>query len=116
VLSAAFDIDGTLARSPFNPANIAGMPPNPVTIRTLRMLRRAGMKIIIVTARPERFRADTVAWLRSQAIVYDDLRMRPRGDNRPDELLRAEQVKGAAILFDDKPTNCARVNVPCVLV
>lgn len=80
------------------------------------MLRAAGMKIILVTARPERFKADTVAWLRGQAIVYDDLRMRRTGDNRDDPELRAEQVAGASILFDDKPTNCEAVPIPCVRV
>ena len=74
------------------------------------------MKIMIVTARPERYRAETEAWLRRHAIVHDILRMRKRGDNRPDSALRAEQSSGASVLFDDKPDNCSRVSAPCVLV
>lgn len=113
---AAFDIDGTLTRSSFDQANILGIKPNPVTIRTLRMLRKAGIKIMIVTARPERYRPETQAWLRRHAILYDVLRMRKAGDDRPDADLRAEQASGASILFDDKPDNCRRSGVPCVLV
>lgn len=80
------------------------------------MLRKAGMKIMIVTARPERFRKETEDWLRLHAIVYDVLRMRRNGDNRPDPELRREQVAGAVVLFDDKPDNCKRCGLPCVLV
>lgn len=71
---------------------------------------------MVVTARPERYRAETEAWLRRHAIIHDVLLMRKEGDNRPDSTLRAEQSSGANILFDDKPDNCRRVSVPCVLV
>lgn len=74
------------------------------------------MKIMVVTARPERYRSDTVAWLRANAVVYDRLVMRREGDNRPDPALRAEQVEGATLLFDDKAGNCARSPVRCVRV
>lgn len=112
----AFDVDGTLSLGPFDPSRLREAKPNPAMIRTLRILRRAGTKIMVVTARPERYRSDTVAWLRSNAIVYDHLVMRREGDNRPDPALRAEQVGGATLLFDDKPENCARAGIPCVRV
>lgn len=112
----AFDIDGTLTASAFDPERLKDAEPNPIAIRTLRMLRRAGMKIMIVTARPERYKADTVSWLRANAIIYDQLLMRQSGDNRPDPILRAEQTKGSVLLFDDKQSNCARSPIPCVRV
>lgn len=115
-MAVAFDIDGTLAESPFDPKRIRDMRPRSGTIRTLRGLSRAGIKIIIVTARPENFRADTEWWLRRHAIPYHTLRMRGQGDNRPDPALRAEQAVDASVLFDDKPDNCARFEGKCVKV
>lgn len=112
----AFDIDGTLTKSPFDPNRLRLAEPNRPLIRTLRMLRRAGTKIIVVTARPEQYKADTIAWLRGQAIPYDRLVMRRAGDNRDDPALRAEQVRGSVLLFDDKEENCARAGIPCVRV
>jgi hypothetical protein len=112
----AFDIDGTLAQAPFLPNNVRQMAPRPEMIRLLRTLSRAGIQIMVVTARPERYRADTEWWLRRQAIPYHTLRMRSGGDNRPDPALRAEQVADATVLFDDKPENCAQVASRCVRV
>jgi len=112
----AFDIDGTLAQAPFLPNNVRQMAPKPEMIRLLRTLSRAGIQIMIVTARPERYRADTEWWLRRQAIPYRILRMRRGGDNRPDPALRAEQVADTTILFDDKPENCLKVKAKCINV
>lgn len=112
----AFDIDGTLAEGPFEPGNVRGMRPRSGTIRTLRGLSKAGIKIIVVTARPEAYRLDTEWWLRRHAIPYHTLRMRGQGDNRSDPALRAEQASEALVLFDDKPENCARFAGRCVKV
>lgn len=112
----AFDIDGTLAETPFDPGNVRGMRPRSGTIRTLRGLSRAGMKIIVVTARPEAYRLDTEWWLRRHAIPYHTLRMRGQEDNRPDPELRAEQASEALVLFDDKPDNCSAFGGRCIRV
>lgn len=116
MLAVAFDIDGTLTSSPFDPNRLRSAKPNLKLIRTLKMLRRAGTKIILVTARPEQYRDDTTSWLEMQGISYDSLRMRRRGDNRPDHVLRAEQVEGASVLFDDKAENCGEAPIRCVRV
>ncbi|MCP3699151.1 MAG: hypothetical protein GY920_11435 [Aliivibrio sp.] len=112
----AFDIDGTLAERPFDPGNIKAMRPRGETIRTLRGLSKAGIKIIVVTARPEMYRSDTEWWLRRHAIPYHTLKMRGNSDNRPDPDLRFEQASGAKVLFDDKPENCAAFDGFCVRV
>jgi ribonucleotide monophosphatase NagD (HAD superfamily) len=112
----AFDIDGTLAQGPFLPNNVRQMAPRPEIVGLLRRLRRAGIQIMVVTARPEAYRPDTEWWLRRHAIPYHTLRMRSSGDSRPDPALRAEQASGATVLFDDKPENCAQVAVRCVKV
>lgn len=69
-----------------------------------------------MTARPDRYREQTLAWLRRNAVPYHELRMREGGDNRPDPELRAEQAKGSVVLFDDKPDNCDRFRGRCVKV
>lgn len=112
----AFDIDGTLAQGPFVPERIRDLEPRPHVIRTLRGLSRAGMKIIVVTARPEVYREDTEWWLRRHAIPYHTLKMRSGGDSRPDPALRAEQAADATVLFDDRADNCAQVAARCVRV
>jgi|AACY02.9.fsa_nt_gi Predicted hydrolases of the HAD superfamily len=115
-MAVAFDIDGTLAQGPFVPERIRELEPRPHVIRTLKGLSRAGMKIIVVTARPESYREDTEWWLRRHGIPYHTLRMRGSGDNRPDPALRAEQVADATFLFDDRADNCDQVAARCVRV
>ena len=114
--TVSFDIDGTLAEGLFAPGNILSMRTRPAIIHVLRVLMKAGYRIRIVTARPERYRDDTVAWLRRHAVPYHEIRMRSAGDNRPDPALRAEQTDGVRVHFDDKPENCAAVRVRCVRV
>ena len=112
----SFDIDGTLAEGPFDKGGVEEMAVRAVPIRVLRLLHRAGYLIRVVTARPDRYKEQTLAWLRRNAIPYHELRMRAGGDNRPDPDLRAEQAEGSVVLFDDKPDNCARFGGRCVRV
>ena len=114
--TVSFDIDGTLAEGSFAPGNILSMRTRPAIIHVLRVLMKTGYRIRIVTARPERYRDDTVAWLRRHAVPYHEIRMRSMSDNRPDPALRAEQTDGVRVHFDDKPENCAAVRVRCVRV
>ena len=103
----SFDIDGTLS--------LKGRP-NKTLINLLRTLHRLRFKILIVTARPIAEQERTVRWLKENGVPYGELRMRPRGDNSPDEVLRRKQVAGSVLHFDDKPANCAEVRIPCVRV
>jgi hypothetical protein len=112
----SFDIDGTLAEGPFDKGGVEEMAVRAVPIRVLRLLHRAGYLIRVVTARPDRYKEQTLVWLRRNAIPYHELRMREDGDNRPDPDLRAEQAEGSVVLFDDKPDNCARFGGRCVRV
>lgn len=107
----AFDLDGTLASGPFDKAG-----PRPHMVKMARILSRLGYKIIVVTARPESFRPRVEGWLEKASVPYSTLRMRPDGDNRPDDQLRADQTLDASILFDDKPDNCGATRAKCVLV
>jgi phosphoglycolate phosphatase-like HAD superfamily hydrolase len=112
----SFDIDGTLAEGPFDKGGVEEMAVRAVPIRVLRLLHRAGYRIRVVTARPDRYREQTLAWLRRNAVPYHELRMRASGDNRQDPELRAEQAAGSVVLFDDRPDNCDRFGGRCVRV
>lgn len=50
----------------------------------------ADCKIIIVTAREEKWRALTTNWLKTNQIPFDELHMRPTGDFRRDTFIKAE--------------------------
>lgn len=114
--TVSFDIDGTLTDSGFDPRRILDITAKSSTVRTLRTLYGLGFTIRIVTARPERFRSQTEAWLKRNSIPYDKLVMRSSSDNRPDPVLRAEQSAGSILLFDDKPENCEHSPTKCVRV
>lgn len=68
-------------------------------------------KILIFSGRSDEVRSQTEGWLRQhglhQGLEYDDLRMRPAGDCRPDEELKrswlAEMDKSEILcVFDDR--------------
>jgi len=65
--------------------------------------------LILVSARPERCRADTEKWLYDNAIEYDMLFMRPDNDTRDDTIIKSEIVDkylshiNIMTWFDDRP-------------
>ncbi len=67
--------------------------------------------ILIVTGRPEQYRARTEKWLKANGIRYRKLFMRPSGDHRPDYTVKAEVLrefpKGQIVLaIDDREPVC----------
>lgn len=67
--------------------------------------------IIVVTGRPEHYRARTQRWLKKHGIRYLRLFMRPSGDHRPDYTVKAEVLrefqKGQIVLaIDDRGPVC----------
>jgi uncharacterized HAD superfamily protein len=67
--------------------------------------------IVIVTGRPEEYRARTEKWLRDHGIRYSRLFMRPTGDHRPDYTVKAEVLrhlpkKNIALAIDDRGPVC----------
>ena len=54
--------------------------------------------VLLVSGRPEKCRNDTEAWLSRHRIDYDELRMRPDNDSRPDHVVKMEILD--AILRD----------------
>ena len=67
--------------------------------------------IIVVTGRPEHYRARTEEWLKAHGIRYLRLFMRPDGDHRPDYTVKEEVLrefkKGQIVLaIDDRAPVC----------
>lgn len=52
--------------------------------------RLEGWKIILVSGRPDTYRAATEKWLEDHEVAWDRLLMRPAGDFREDSLVKSE--------------------------
>jgi len=111
-----FDLDGTIAnvdarrkaadeaQAPYpsnerqawwsawqDPDNISRLDvPNELVVSVLRDWRERGKHVVIVSARNDKNRSVTEAWLAKYNIHYDALYMRPDGDYRPDNVFKQE--------------------------
>jgi predicted kinase len=88
------DVDGTLAtmynRSPFDWSKV-GNDKIRSHIRTLvNVYKNSGYKIIIVSGRNEVCKEQTIDWLISNDVLFDDIYMRPANDNRKDYIIKRE--------------------------
>ncbi len=66
---------------------------------------------ILITGRPEDYRADTEAWLKQHGVRYSKLLMRRAGDHRPDTIVKKELLDHVgrdrvAFVIDDRPPVC----------
>lgn len=59
-------------------------PPNVHVLEMAKDVRKAGLSVVIVTARDDRYRPLTERWLAKHGVDYDYLVTRPNGDSRPD--------------------------------
>ena len=59
-------------------------------IETLKLLSHTGIKILLVTGRPKKYLAQTLAWLLKQNIKFDGIYMREDGDHRQDYIVKHE--------------------------
>ncbi|WP_438295110.1 AAA family ATPase [Streptomyces sp. HUAS TT7] len=89
------DIDGTLAinlnRNPYDFARCEQDGLNGSVRDALTGFRQAhGDRIVLLSGRGEEFRPQTEAWLAAHDVPYDELWMRPAGDGRRDDLVKAE--------------------------
>ncbi|MFI6146916.1 AAA family ATPase [Streptomyces sp. NPDC051109] len=89
------DIDGTLAltgdRSPYDFSRCEIDALNEPVRYALDAFRRAdGDTIVLLSGRGEEHRPQTEAWLRRHEVPYDELWMRPLGDTRRDDVVKAE--------------------------
>ncbi|MFE2969885.1 AAA family ATPase [Streptomyces sp. NPDC059340] len=89
------DIDGTLAlmgdRGPYDFARCGEDALNESVRRALVSFRLANNdEIVLLSGRGEEFREETEGWLALHAVPYDELWMRPVGDTRRDDIVKAE--------------------------
>jgi phosphoglycolate phosphatase-like HAD superfamily hydrolase len=111
-----FDIDGTLADVSARLHHIRGKPKNwdaffagmaedkavHAIVRLCNVLHAAGMRVVLCSGRPERYRRQTAEWLAREGVQYDELRLRRNGDRRSDTIAKREMLEGldrATILF-----------------
>lgn len=125
--AAIFDIDGTLSNNapmasvPF-PVALPGEKINfdewmrhTVDLDVNEWVRDATHEVsedtvkIIITARDEKYREMTEAWLARHNVAYDILIMRPNHDQRPDHIYKQqvldelERIYDFAFAMDDNP-------------
>lgn len=103
------DIDGTLAlgahRHPYDFTRCGQDGLNgPVRDALIAFRQTHGDRIVLLSGRSEDFRAVTRAWLATHEVPYDELWMRPSGDLRRDDVVKAE-------LFDAYVRHRYRVRV-----
>ena len=99
------DLDGTLAdvrhrlhhiakgRQKDWPAFFAAMHLDPVNDwyhLLVRLLHREGLRIAIVSGRPDDYAMEIREWLRAHAVPFDALYLRKSGDFRPDTIVKKE--------------------------
>jgi predicted kinase len=89
------DIDGTLAltgdRGPYDFTRCELDLLNGPVRHALDAFRRAeGDTVVLLSGRSEEHRPQTEAWLARHEVPYDELWMRPAGDTRRDDVVKAE--------------------------
>ncbi|GAB3662414.1 phosphatase domain-containing protein [Glycomyces tarimensis] len=89
------DVDGTVAvrdqRGPYDETRVAWDAPNEPVIELVKVLHRAGHRIVFVSGRSSASRADTRRWLELHVgVPIAALHMREQGDRRRDADLKEE--------------------------
>ena len=89
-----FDVDGTLAkmegRSPYDWNKVDQDTPNAPIAMLCRILYQQGKNIIIFTGRDGSALDKTKDWLRYHVIPYNEIYIRPAGDQRKDSIVKRE--------------------------
>ena len=117
------DLDGVLADTRHRMRHLRRRPRNweaffaeathdPVHPEGLSLAREAvrhGSVLVYLSGRPERTRADTLAWLRDAGAPEGDVVLRPEGDRRPAHVVKTAALRRLAarlrldVLVDDDP-------------
>lgn len=123
------DIDGTLAlhayRGPYETWKCATDEVNAPVLDTVCSLDEAGIHILAMTGREEKYKQETLDWLDRNGVPWRELHMREEGDQRSDNIIKAELFervrKQYNILFalDDRDRVVRlwrAMNIPCFQV
>ena len=119
---AVLDLDGVLADTRHRLHHLAGRkdwdaffaaapddPVHPEGRAVVDDLLARGLGIVYLSGRPERTRADTLAWLRRHGLPDGELLLRPDGDRRPARLVKLAALRRLSrrvrpvLLVDDDP-------------
>ena len=90
------DIDGTLAhmsdRSPYHWHRVGEDAVSPAVLAAVKAFAAApdDAAIVLLSGRDSVCRPETEEWLARHEVPYDELYMRPEGDNRKDSIVKAE--------------------------
>ncbi|MGY0020288.1 phosphatase domain-containing protein [Streptomyces sp. YJ-C3] len=122
---AVFDLDGTLADTAHRQrflegrprdwdAFFAAAPDDPPLAEGIALARKSAeeCRVVYLTGRPERCRADTEEWLAAQGLPEGPLHMRRDTDRRParrtklDVLRRLARGRTVRMLVDDDELVC----------
>jgi len=109
-------IDGTLGKKDWK-SFFVGMSDDTVIepIKQLIDLTYPNHDVVLATGRPEDYREVTEKWLKDNNIRYNILYMRPKGDYRPDTIVKQEMLDlymekdKIDMWIDDKPEVIAQV-------
>jgi len=111
-----FDIDGTLARmharNPFDWAKVGNDLLNGEVAQLLALFREGGYSILVFSGRDAVCRSQTEEWLEVHHVRYEELHMRPEGDNRKDVEIKREMYGRLCDRYDiryavdDRPQVC----------
>lgn len=107
---AVLDIDGVLADVRHRVHHVATRPkdwdaffaaaqddpPLQEGLQLAHALAAEGHTLVYVTGRPERCRADTLAWFTRQGLPYGELHMRSDRDRRPARVTKVEALRALA--------------------
>ena len=107
------DLDGTLClmqnRDPYNAATCDQDLPNTPVMRLLKLYAQQGYAIILVSAREDKFRPQTLTWLERFEVGFQLLLMRSSSDTRKDAIVKKEifdtKIKGkyfVEFVLDDR--------------
>lgn len=136
------DVDGTLAdvsgirhyvlddprRKNFEKFHAAAsyVRPMPLVAETVRALKAAGLTIVVLTSRKEKWRHRTRAWLGKWDVPFDALGMRSNADDRHDDAVKRDlhdhmltMGYTPVLAIDDNPVVVAlwrSLHIPTVVV
>lgn len=110
----AFDADGTLVNVSSIVSLVKGKyrdfdlfhrkslwsPPNQEVLDLAYEAKDKGFKVIVVTAREERYREVTQAWMDKFNVPYENVFMRPMNDRRPDHIVKNEMFAQINSFYD----------------
>lgn len=109
-----FDMDGTLTNISSIRHFVAGKyrnfdmfhrsslfcPPNAEVLQMAYDAEKAGLKVIIVTARSEPYREVTELWLNKYGVNFENMYMRPADDYRQDALVKQDILDRILVDYD----------------